>query len=103
MPISQDFEVSAGRKRATEYTTQPAIPLARITTGWACQIAIAALFQTIAVRTKVPDHGELFRGQVRGEKSSGGQKVDFSCFLVAKFPVDTPSCGRTPPDRLLWV
>ena len=161
VPIIQVWGVRAGRKRAAGDTTQPAIPLARITTGWACQISIAALFQTITVRTKVPDHGELFRARrwsgkvqrlkstvvgtsgsvrpkspailfaawaephrtvapansraaqvvfkrfsgvkVRGEKSRGEQKVDFSCFLVAKLPVDTPSCGRIPPDRLLWV
>ena len=60
MHISQDFEVSAGRKRATGDTAQLAVPLGRITTGWACQIHFAALFQTMAVRTKVPDHGELF-------------------------------------------
>ena len=51
--------VRTGRKRAAGDTTQPAIPLARITIGWACQISIVPLFQTIAVRTKVPDHGEL--------------------------------------------
>ena len=60
MPISQNFEVSAGRKRATGDTTQLTVPLGRITTGWACQIHFAALFQTMAVRTKVSDHGELF-------------------------------------------
>ena len=56
----QDFGVRTGRKRATGDTTQLAVPLGRITTGWACQISIVPLFQTIAVRTKVPDHGELF-------------------------------------------
>ena len=161
MHISQDFGVRTGRKRAAGDTTQPAIPFGSVPTGWACQISIAALFQTLTVRTKVPDHGELFRARrwsgkvqrlkstvvgtsgsvrpkspailfaawaephrpvapanyptaqvifkrfsgvkVRVEKSRGGQKVDFSCFLVAKLPVDTPSCGRIPPDRLLWV
>ena len=63
VPIIQVWGVRAGRKRAAGDTTQPAIPLARITTGWACQISIAALFQTITVRTKVPDHGELFRAR----------------------------------------
>ena len=44
-----------------------------------------------------------FQGSSEFEKSRGGQKVLFSCFLVAKFPVDTPSCGRIPPSHLLWV
>ena len=60
VPIIQVWGVRAGRKRAAGDTTQPAVPLARITTGWDYQISIVPLFQTIAVRTKVSDHGELF-------------------------------------------
>ena len=47
----QDFGVSTGRKRASEDTTQPAIPFSRgsisLTTGWAYQFRIALLFQTM--------------------------------------------------------
>ena len=44
----------------------------------------------------------IFRGQVNGRKIEGWSKIDFICFLVAKFPVDTPS-GRIALNRLLWV
>ena len=87
MHISQDFGVRTGRKRAAGDTTQPATTFGRITTGWACQILIAALFQTIAVRTKVPDHGNPFSarrwsGKVQRLKSA---------------VVGTPGSVRTKP------
>ena len=93
VPIIQVWGVRAGRKRAAGDTTQPAIPLARITTGWACQISIAALFQTITVRTKVPDHGELFRarrwsGKVQRLKST---------------VVGTSGSFRTKPPAILFA
>ena len=46
----QNVGVGTGQERATGDTTQPTIPLGRIPTKWACQISIAALFQTIAAR-----------------------------------------------------
>ena len=158
VPIIQVWGVRAGRKRAAGDTTQPAIPFGSVPTGWDYQISIVPLFQTIAVRTKVSDHGELFSARRWSEKvgrlksavmgTSGSfrtkppaisfaawaephrtvapadcraaqvvfkrfsgesknrgvvKKLILSCFLVAKLPVDTPSCGHIPPDRLLWV
>ena len=95
MHISQDFGVRTGRKRAAGDTTQPAIPLTfgSVPTGWACQISIAALFQTITVRTKVPDHGELFRvrrwsGKVQRLKST---------------VVGTSGSFRTKPPAILFA
>ena len=62
VPIIQVWGVRTGRKRAAVDTTQPAIPLGSITTGWACQISIAPLFQTIAMGTKVPRPRGTFQG-----------------------------------------
>ena len=39
----------------------------------------------------------------RSKNRRGGQKILSNCVLVARFTVDTPSCGRIPPNRLLWV
>ena len=93
MHISQDFGVRTGRKRAAGDTTQPAIPFGSVPTGWACQIPIAALFQTITVRTKVSDHGELFSAR----RWSG--KVG----RLKSAVVGTSGSFRTKPPAILFA
>ena len=46
----QNSGVRSGRKRAAGDATESAIPIGRIPTGWAFQISIVLLFQTIDVR-----------------------------------------------------
>ena len=93
MHISQDFGVRTGRKRAAGDTTQLAILLARITTGWACQISIAPLLQTIDVSTKVPDHGELWSAR-RWSAKVGRLKSAV---------VGTSGSVRTKPPAILFA
>ena len=88
--------------------------LARITTGWACQISIVPLFQTIAVRTKVPDHGELFSarrwsGKVQRLKSavvgtSGSVRTNPPAIWFAAWaePHRPVAPANAPPGKVIF-